>query len=348
MVGPSGSGKSSLIYAGVIPALRRSKRFGPGEWSIQIMRPGQHATGRPWRKAAGLLAPRRLSSVGHSPSAPCSSSTSSRRLFTLAEAGEAQTFLDALQGLIGRPNLFILLTVRADFYPELMACSLWQPIRANRLELTPLGDDELWAAIVEPAARVGVTVDEALAVQLIADAAGQSGVLPLVQETLVLLWEQVKRRQLGLAAYRRWPRAGAAACRWPSTAGPAWSTTTCPTTAQPIARRIFLRLIQFGEGRADTRRQQTVAELRASGDDPALFDQTLAKLTESRLLTASGDAEGGERRVDIAHEALIAGWPRLQEWLNQRRTAEQTRRRLEAKAAEWDGRREAGRPAGRV
>ncbi len=66
-----------------------------------------------------------------------------------------------------------------------------------------------------------------------------------------------------------------------------------------------------------------------------MFDQTLVKLTESRLLTASGDVEGGERRVDIAHEALIAGWPRLQGWLGQRRVAEQTRRRLEGKAAEW-------------
>ena len=108
-----------------------------------------------------------------------------------------------------------------------------------------------------------------------------------------------------------------------------------PAGGQPIARRIFLRLIQFGEGRVDTRRQQTVAELRASGDDPAVFDQTLARLTESRLLTASGDAEVGVRRVDIAHEALIAGWPRLQEWLRNSKEDEQTRRRLEEKAVEW-------------
>ena len=105
--------------------------------------------------------------------------------------------------------------------------------------------------------------------------------------------------------------------------------------AQPIARRIFLRLIQFGEGRADTRRQQTVAELRANGDDSGLFDRTLGRLTESRLLTASGDAEGTARRIDIAHEALIAGWPRLQGWLRERKEAELARRRLEDKAKEW-------------
>ena len=104
---------------------------------------------------------------------------------------------------------------------------------------------------------------------------------------------------------------------------------------QAIARRIFLRLVQFGEGRADTRRQQTVAELRGGGDDPILFEQTLHHLTADRLLTLSGDEQTTNPSVDLAHEALISGWPRLQQWLGERREAEQTRRRLEAKAAEW-------------
>ncbi|WP_343425586.1 ATP-binding protein, partial [Candidatus Amarolinea dominans] len=318
VVGPSGSGKSSLIYAGVIPALRRSKRFGPGAWDIKIMRPGDSRTAD--GKAAPMQALAQLLNL--SPQSPFPNPQfptlllvdQFEEIFTLAGADEAQAFLDALNGLIGRPNLHILLTVRADFYPELMACSLWQPIRANRLELTPLGDDELWAAIVEPAARVGVEVDEALAVKLIADASGQKGVLPLVQETLVLLWDKVKARRLKLEAYKEMGESGRSGLQVAIDRRATTVYHNLPDAAQPIARRIFLRLIQFGEGRADTRRQQTAAELRASGDDSALFDQTLAKLTESRLLTASGDAEGGERRVDIAHEALIAGWPRLQAW----------------------------------
>lgn len=343
VMGPSGSGKSSLIYAGVIPALRTSRRFGPGEWAIRIMRPGpkpQAALAEALGAATDplpTLPPPTLPPPRGEPEGGCTLLFVDQfeETFTLAEAGEAQAFLDALQSLIGRPNLHILLTVRADFYPELMASSLWQPIRANRLELTPLGDDELWAAIVEPAARVGVEVDEALAVKLIADASGQKGVLPLVQETLVLLWDRVTRRQLSLAAYRGMADGARSGLQVAIDRRASLVYDNLPEAAQPIARRIFLRLIQFGEGRVDTRRQQNVAELRASGDDPALFDQTLAKLTESRLLTASGDAEGGERRVDIAHEALIAGWPRLQAWLSERRAAEQTRRRLEAKAAEW-------------
>jgi WD40 repeat protein len=215
-----------------------------------------------------------------------------------------------------------------------MACSLWPSIKANRLELTPLGDDELWAAIVEPANQVGVTVDEALAVKLIADAAGQKGVLPLVQETLVLLWDKVAERQLGLKAYQAMAQDGRSGLQVAIDRRASIVYDNLPAAAQAIARRIFLRLVQFGEGRADTRRQQTATELQASGDDSVLLDQTLAILTASRLLTTSGEVDG-VRRVDIAHEALIAGWPRLQEWLGQRRTAEQTRRRLEAKAVEW-------------
>src|SRR5689334_20320195 len=77
------------------------------------------------------------------------------------------------------------------------------------------------------------------------------------------------------------------------------------------SRRIFLRLIQFGEGRADTRRQQAVAALRTSSDDPALFDETLRHLADNRLVTLSGEEQATDKKADLAHEALISGWPQL-------------------------------------
>ena len=331
VIGPSGSGKSSLIYAGIIPALRKSKRFGAGEWDVRILRPGA----KPLTALAEALAA--------SPEQLASATFNQRtllfvdqfeELFTLAETAEAQRFLDALNALIGKPNLYVLLTVRADFYPDLMACSLWQPIRANRLELTPLGDEELRAAILQPAAQVGVTIDEVLVERLVADATGESGALPLVQETLVLLWEKVERRHLALQAYTDMADGKRNGLQVAIDRRANIVYENLPDKAKPIARRIFLRLIQFGEGRADTRRQQTVADLRASGDDPALFDRILAILTASRLLTTSGE-EGSARRVDVSHEALIGGWATLQRWIGEKREAERTRRRLEEKAGEW-------------
>ena len=98
---------------------------------------------------------------------------------------------------------------------------------------------------------------------------------------------------------------------------------------EAIARRIFLRLVQFGEGRADTRRQQTVAELASTGET-LLFQQTLEELAKNRLITLS---EGG--KVDLTHESLITGWPTLHTWIKERRGKEKTRRRLEEKAQEW-------------
>lgn len=104
---------------------------------------------------------------------------------------------------------------------------------------------------------------------------------------------------------------------------------------QAIARRIFLRLVQFGEGRADTRRQQPIAELQSATDDPLLFERTLHHLADRRLLTLGGEERSGGREVDLAHEALITGWPRFQRWLDEGREAEQALRRLEDKAKEW-------------
>ncbi len=198
VVGPSGSGKSSLVYAGVIPALRRSQQFGNGAWDVRVMRPGP----TPFTALADALnlTPDELSILASQGEKTAGNGRTLlvvdqfEEIFTLASAAEAQTFLDCLAGLIGRPNLHILLTVRADFYPELMGCSLWPAIRANRLDLPPLGRAELAVAIVQPAAQVGVTVDPRLVEQLTGDAAGESGALPLVQECLRLLWQGVERR----------------------------------------------------------------------------------------------------------------------------------------------------------
>ena len=107
-----------------------------------------------------------------------------------------------------------------------------------------------------------------------------------------------------------------------------------PPEEQRIARRIFLRLVQFGEGRPDTRRQLGVDDLRAATDAPSAFDDVLECLIKNRLLTPSADESRG-LRVDIAHEMLIIGWPASREWVQARRDAEKTRRRLAVKAEEW-------------
>ena len=256
-------------------------------------------------------------------------------LFTQAERAEQSRFISAIGALQADPRCTVILTMRADFYPELMNSALWPVDPSRRLEVAVLRGDALRQAIQQPAEAVGACLEAGLVERLLADAADEPGALPLLQETMVLLWAAMQRRLLPLQAYLQLGSGGRSGLAVALATKADATLAALPPDRQRIARRIFLRLVQFGEGRADVRRQQSVAELQSQTDDPPVFAQTLQYLADNRLLTLSGAAEGSRRMVDIAHEALIAGWPILSGWLIERRDAEITRRRLEAKAREW-------------
>ncbi|MFN8665126.1 MAG: TIR domain-containing protein [Thermomicrobiales bacterium] len=361
VIGPSGSGKSSLVFAGLVPAIRASGLFGPGGWLVRAVRPGD----APLAALAGAL--------GADPSEPAESVAAAlggepgdrrlllvvdqfEELFTLGPPQEVVPFQEALGQLADADGCFVVLTVRADFYPELMASPLWPRVQAHRAEVLPLGEAGLRKAVVTPAERAGVYVDAALVERLVSDAAGEPGALPLVQETLVLLWERLERRFLPLRAYEALalplavehrggdpPRTGlhVAVARHADAV-----LAELSLERQAIARRVFLRLVQFGEGRADTRRQQPFVKLGSTRDEPAAVTATVQHLASNRLLTLSGAVGAADPTVDLAHETLIAGWPTLRGWLAERREEEQTRRRLETRAADWRRRVEEGRAGG--
>ncbi len=342
VVGPSGSGKSSLLRAGVLPRLDTSTLFPQGFWHVRVMRPGS----QPLQELAHSL-------DATSPAAPSSAAVAAllaaqppaqrfllvvdqfEEVFAQTERAEQARFIAALKDLRALDTCAVLVAMRADFYPDLMNSDLWPIDPAQRLEIAPLRGEALRQAIQRPAMDVGVYVEPGLVERLLADAADEPGTLPLLQETMVLLWEQMAHRLLPLSAYLALGTNGRSGLAV-AIATRADATLASLSDAQRgIARRIFLRLIQFGQGRADTRRQQTVAELCVAGEDSALFDQTLRRLTDNRLLTLRGEENDTNPRVDIAHESLIVAWPTLQGWLRERRAAEQTRRRLEGKAEEW-------------
>ena len=346
VIGPSGSGKSSLVAAGLLPALRRTGFFGPGSWEVRRMRPGAH----PLAALAAALdgdpdhAEAAVTGVLSGPDGRLLLFVDQlEELFTVAQ-DDVDAFQAALARLVEVPRCYVVVTLRADFYPELMTCPLWPLAAAHRFEVLPLDEDHLRDAIVRPAEHSGVFVEAALVERLLADAAGEPGLLPLVQETMVCLWERLERRLLPLRAYEALvlphraygddERSGlqvALARQADATMG------QLPPSGQAVARRIFVRLVQFGEGRSDVRRQQPESALRTTGEDSEEFDAVLEHLASRRLITLGGEGKRGDtaRHVDLAHEALISGWPMLRTWLDERRDAEQTRRRLAAKAAEW-------------
>ncbi len=340
VIGPSGSGKSSLIAAGLLPRLEKSTYFAPGFWLVRTMRPLDH----PLAALAACLEGD-ISEPEQAVTTLLTVHAPAQRLllvidqfeeaFSLADKAERQQLMTALQILRRNPQCALVIALRADFYPDLMNCELWPVDPGQRLEVAVLRGDALRQAIRQPAAGVEVEIDEALIERLLADAAGEPGALPMLQETLVLLWERMRRRQITLSAYEQLgdgERSGLAV----AVARKADATVAELTPAeQMVAQRIFLRLIQFGEGRRDTRRQLPAADLRSAADNSPAFERTLEHLARNRLLTLSGEEGDASRRVDISHEALISDWPRLQEWLRERKEAELMRRRLEDKAKEW-------------
>lgn len=349
VIGPSGSGKSSLVYAGLLPELEKSRYFAKGYWLIRTMRPGANPT--------AVLADVLGSDATRGEFEPGTVDTLLKRhapaerllllvdqfeeVFTQAERGEQARFIAALQGLRTPENCALILTLRADFYPDLMTSYLWPVDASQRVEVAPLRGEALRIAIERPAADVGVRIEDSLVNQLLADAADEPGALPLLQETMRLLWDDMERRTLSYSAYQQLSRRAGRGNASVSGLAAAIAMKADATLAelnprqQGIARRIFLRLIHFGEGRADTRRQQPVDSLRAAADKPDEFEQTLEHLTDHRLLTRSGGDHHHPPAVDISHESLIVGWSRLQDWADERREAEQIRRRLEGKASEW-------------
>jgi hypothetical protein len=362
VIGPSGSGKSSLVFAGLLPQLRQSSLFAAIHWTILTLRPGP----RPMEALQSLLnldpaepeaALQQLLSVQGPQGRLLLIIDQFEEVFSLAgESSEA--FQQCLQSLLGLKDLYLVITVRADFYAELMRSPLWNEIQASRFEITPLDDSGLREAIERPAEMVGVFVEPALVERLIADAAGEPGALPLVQETLVLMWDRIERRFLPLRAYEALVlpmgayRDAPTGARSGLQVAIALRADACmaslrenPAAQQQIARDLLVRLVQFGEGRADTRRRQSEDDLASATKDDELFRATLNQLISARLLTTDVDPRHPDvRQIDIAHEALIACWPTLQEWINESRDAELARRRLLEKAKEWQrlGQRDGG------
>jgi hypothetical protein len=319
LIGRSGSGKSSLALAGLLPRLEEGR-------TVHVMRPG--AT--PAATLAALTAGgggRRLLVVDQF-----------EEVYTRSEAGEATRFQEALVSWLEAPEQVLLATVRSDFYPDLQGSPAVFPLfQANHRDVLPLGREGLREAIVAPAAQAGVFVEPALVERLLADAAGEPGVLPHLQETMQLLWERRLRRYLSLEAYHELGRQARTGLQQAMAVAADATVGTLKPEEQALARRTLLRLVQFGEGREDSRRQQPLAALENAGDAPGSFERVLARLILRRLVVPDRVRVGATDAtvIDLAHEALITGWPKLQGWVREWREAEQTRRRLEGHAGEW-------------
>jgi CHAT domain/WD domain, G-beta repeat len=344
VIGPSGSGKSSLVAAGVLPRLARGVA-GLVPVVVRTMRPGEQPAARlreALDESAGqpFVAPDAISALLMHRARDTSVLLVIDQLeevFTLATTAERDAFLAALRALRIENRFVVILTLRADFFGALMESPLWPERGRDQFSLvkvSPLRGEGLREAITTPAHEVGVTVEPSLIDRLVVDAAFEPGLLPLLQETLVQLWDKRVDQTLTLADYEvlgDGQRHGLAV----TLSRRADATLRNFSAAQTdIARRILLRLISFGEGRPDTRRQQPQSQLRTASDEDSDFVCVLQTMIDHRLLTIDDD-DCGEPHVDLSHEVMIAAWPMFGRWIQSHRVDEQRRRQLEAAAIEW-------------
>lgn len=348
VLGASGSGKSSLIRAGLIPKLRAGELEGSGDWHIRLLKPGQRPLTALATTLRTLITDRSLTTEllavdlwkdGRSLSRIFDENRPQQRLilvidqfeeiFTLChDERERRKFIENLlyAATVSSGPVLVLLTMRADFYHH---CAAYRDL-ANRIAnqqilVGAMNEMELRQAIVQPAQQIGLRFEPGLVIKILDDVAQQPGALPLLQHALLELWERRQGRLLTLRAYLASGGVqGAIAKRADDIYG------QFSEAEQTAVRRIMLRLTEPGEkGSKATSRRAVPTEFFGTETDDLAVRHVLRTLAEARLVTL------GDESVEVAHEALIRSWPALQEWLAEDQEGLRIHRHLSDAAQSW-------------
>ncbi|HET7429326.1 MAG TPA: hypothetical protein VFJ66_07725, partial [Gaiellales bacterium] len=317
VVGASGSGKSSVLAAGLVPSLRAGLLPGSDRWHIASMRPGDHPAAE-------------LDVVLDEPRDPDGRLVlvvdQFEELFSSAVAEpERSACVDALTSLAADPErAIVVIGIRADFYGH---CAVYpelaRVVAANQVLVGAMGPKELRRAIELPARRCGVRIDAALVDRLVEEVADQPGGLPLLSTALVELWE---RRSSGWLRYADYEQVGGVSGAVARLAESSYEQLS--ERQRDVARALFLRLVTAGDDGVLTRR---VVHRQELGLEPgADITAVVARLTADRLLTVTDDT------VEVAHEALLREWPRLVEWLREDAQGRELREHLIQAARRWE------------
>ena len=354
VVGASGSGKSSVVRAGLVPELRRSRER---VWDVATMVP----TDRPVHALAAILMPLlepdmtetdRLIELNKLAEALLSQAIKLREvvdrvlaeqpgtdrllliadqweeLFTLCKDGRARRcFIDNILEATAATKLSVVLTLRGDFFGR--AITDYRPlsdrVQGAQVNLGPMKQEELRLAIEEPAKKGGLTFEAGLVDLMLEQASDEPGHLPLLEFVLRQLWTQRRGGELHHEAYRAMGQLeGAIAAKADSI-----YSGLSPDDKRRV-QQIFLRLVRPGEGEADTRRRATSSEL---GEEAQGLVKTLA---DERLVVTSRMAGSVEDTVEVSHEALVRHWSHLKGWVEADRQFLLWQQRLNVMRKEWE------------
>ncbi len=348
VVGASGSGKSSVIKAGLLPELRDGALPGSEEWAIVEMVPGTD----PFEEFhLGL----RATAVAHPVTPSDHDGRELRHAFAAALDGPAsrallivdqfeevfssqvdgatrERFLDNLIDLATDPSrhVRVVLTLRADFSDRALAHPRFgELVSAGSLLLPPMRPEQVEEAIRRPAARVGMQVEPGLVAEVVRDVVAAPASLPLLQYVLSELFEQRTDDRLTVQAYRALGGVqGVLERRAEAT------FTALDPDAQRAARQLFLRLVHVGDHGEETRRRLPLTELHGLGRRAAV-DAALDAFSAARLLTYDRDPVTRTPTIEVAHETVIRRWTRYRVWVDETRADLLAHRRLAAAAEAW-------------
>ena len=352
VVGASGSGKSSLVRAGMIPALRWNT--ASADWQVHLLTPTAH----PLESLAASLT---QGSISVSTTATLMDDLArdgrSLQIFTKRQLGSANdarvllvidqfeelfalcrseeeraSFIDNLLTAASEADgpIMILITLRADFYAP---CANYPPLREalarNQEYIGAMNNEELRRAIEEPARRGRWELEPGLVDLLLHDVGHEPGALPLLSHALFETWQRRRGRTMTLSGYTS---SGGVRGAIAETAESVFADQFTHEQ-QALARRIFLRLTELGDesGAGDTRRRASFSELILKPEEATATRAVLKALADARLITTS------ENAAEVAHEALIREWPTLHSWLEENREGLRLHRQLTEAAQEWLG-----------
>lgn len=348
VIGPSGSGKSSVVRAGLIPAIRAGAIAGSDRWPVPLFSPRSDPTAElsyQIRRIADAVEPR---GSAHDGSSSVLRAVELRRLtdsitardsgllmvvdqfeelFTLNQRREQEAFIEMLAAVTDPVGSRVraVIAMRADFY-GICATFPWlaRGVAANQVLVGPMGRADLKKAIEQPAGAAGLRLEDGLVDAVLEDAGGEPAALPLVSHAMAETWRRRDGDTFTIAGYRE---AGGVAGSISQTADSLYETAF-DDAQQDACRRLMLRLVTPGEGTSDTRRRLSMSELNRDHDSQ-VSRKVAAEMIDARLLTVDRDS------LEIAHEALLRSWPRLRGWIEEARDDLRTRQRVGYAAAEW-------------
>jgi WD40 repeat protein len=362
VVGSSGSGKSSLVFAGLLPRIKRREIVGFENAQVVTFRPNDVSRSDSPCDSDPIESLRQAleKSEIHLEKADlwegiCSYLEKKPEIRLVLYADQFETlfanvnevrqkeFLQGIYGLLkSKLKISFLLTVRGDYYDFLLNSlfgeylSVSEGVSGGQVNVRSMSEEEMREAIKKPADVIGLEIETGLEDLIINDLKNTKNPLPLLEFTLTQLWESRSNGMLIHESYSKIGGATGAIGQWANE-----TYNSLNTEEKELSRKIFTRLIHYGERDLPDSRRRLSLESLAGDSDKQTFHQLIKKLADAHILVTDCDAKGN-KTVEIIHDSLLIEWEQLKKWINVHRGFLTWRQRLEDRMDEWNRREDEG------